>query len=30
VRLDVECLEAKLMDLGAAWAAKAEPRHAEA
>ena len=30
VKLDVECLEAKLMDLGAAWAAKAEPRHAEA
>lgn len=29
VRLDVECLEARLMDLGAAWAAKAEPRHAE-
>jgi hypothetical protein len=29
VRLDVECLEARLMDLGAVWAAKAEPRHAE-
>ena len=29
VRLDVECLEARLQDLGAAWAAKAEPRHAE-
>jgi hypothetical protein len=30
VRLDVECLEARLQDLGAAWAARAEPRHAEA
>ena len=29
VKLDVECLEARLMDLGAAWAARAEPRHAE-
>jgi hypothetical protein len=29
VRLDVECLEARLQDLGATWAAKAEPRHAE-
>lgn len=28
VRLTVECLEARLEDLGAAWAAKAQPRHA--
>jgi len=28
VRLTVECLEARLMDLGAAWAAKATPAHA--
>ena len=28
VRLDVECLEARLQDLGAAWAAKATPTHA--
>ena len=28
VRLDVECLEARLQDLGAAWAAKAKPEHA--
>ncbi|MEP7242019.1 MAG: DUF2948 family protein [Devosia sp.] len=27
VRLTVECLEARLMDLGAAWAAKATPAH---
>lgn len=27
VRLDVECLEARLRDLGGAWAAKAQPRH---
>jgi len=27
VRLDVECLEARLRDLGGVWAAKAEPRH---
>jgi hypothetical protein len=27
VRLSVECLEARLMDLGAAWAAKATPEH---
>lgn len=27
VRLDVECLEALLRDLGAAWAAKARPVH---
>ena len=28
VRLEVECLEARLMDLGAAWAAKMKPEHA--
>ena len=28
VRLHVECLEARLQDLGAAWAAKATPAHA--
>ena len=28
VRLAVECLEARLHDLGAAWAAKAKPEHA--
>jgi len=27
VRLDVEVLEARLQDLGAAWAAKAQPQH---
>lgn len=27
VRLAVECLEARLEDLGAAWAAKARPEH---
>lgn len=27
VRLNVECLEARLADLGAAWAAKAVPAH---
>ncbi len=27
VRLQVECIEARLQDLGAAWAARAEPRH---
>lgn len=27
VALDVECLEARLHDLGAAWAAKATPAH---
>ena len=27
VRLGVECLEARLQDLGAAWAAKATPEH---
>lgn len=27
VRLEVECLEARLRDLGGAWAAKAQPRH---
>jgi hypothetical protein len=27
VRLEVECLEARLQDLGAAWAAKAKPEH---
>lgn len=28
VRLTVECIEAKLQDLGAAWAARARPGHA--
>ena len=28
VRLEVECLEARLQDLGAAWAAKTKPEHA--
>jgi len=28
VRLAVECLEARLQDLGAAWAAKLKPEHA--
>lgn len=28
VRLSVECLEARLQDLGAAWAAKLKPGHA--
>jgi len=28
IRLSVECLEARLQDLGAAWAAKATPAHA--
>jgi hypothetical protein len=28
VRLDVECLEARLNDLGAAWAARRKPEHA--
>lgn len=27
IRLSVECLEARLADLGAAWAAKATPEH---
>ncbi|GGA41077.1 hypothetical protein GCM10011499_08320 [Pelagibacterium lentulum] len=27
VRLDVECLEARLRDLGGTWAAKAQPNH---
>ena len=27
IRLTVECLEARLQDLGAAWAAKATPAH---
>ncbi|WP_127144847.1 DUF2948 family protein [Pelagibacterium montanilacus] len=27
VRLEVECLEARLRDLGGAWAARGEPRH---
>jgi hypothetical protein len=27
IRLSVECLEARLQDLGAAWAAKAVPAH---
>lgn len=27
IRLDVECLEAKMRDLGAAWAAAARPAH---
>jgi hypothetical protein len=28
VRLEVECLEARMQDLGAAWAAKLKPEHA--
>ena|SRR5688572_1119439 len=28
VRLEVECLEARMQDLGAAWAAKMKPEHA--
>jgi hypothetical protein len=28
VRLDVECLEARMQDLGAVWAAKMKPEHA--
>ncbi len=28
IRLEVECLEARLQDLGAAWAARAKPEHA--
>lgn len=28
IRLDVEVLEARLQDLGAAWAARAKPEHA--
>jgi hypothetical protein len=28
VRLEVDCLEARLQDLGAAWAAKMKPEHA--
>lgn len=28
VRLDVECLEARMEDLGAAWAARIRPEHA--
>lgn len=28
IRLAVECLEARMQDLGAAWAAKATPAHA--
>lgn len=27
VRLEVECLECRLQDLGAAWAARAKPQH---
>ena len=27
VKLTVECLEARLQDLGAAWAARARPAH---
>lgn len=27
VRLEVECLEARLRDLGGTWAAKAQPKH---
>jgi hypothetical protein len=27
LRLEVECLEAQVVDLGPVWAAKAEPRH---
>lgn len=28
IRIEVECLEARLQDLGAAWAARAKPEHA--
>ena len=28
VRLEVECLEARMQDLGAAWAARMKPEHA--
>jgi hypothetical protein len=28
IRLEVECIEARLQDFGAAWAAKARPEHA--
>jgi len=28
IRLDVECLEVRMQDLGAAWAAKLKPQHA--
>lgn len=28
VRLEVECLEARMQDLGAAWAARRKPEHA--
>ena len=27
VRLDAECLEARLRDLGGVWAARAQPKH---
>ncbi|MGB8816650.1 MAG: DUF2948 family protein [Rhizobiaceae bacterium] len=27
LRLDVECIEAQLSDMGAAWAAKGKPKH---
>jgi hypothetical protein len=27
IRLDVECIEAELRDLGPAWQARAKPRH---
>ena len=27
VRLEVECLEGRMQDLGAAWAAKLKPEH---
>ncbi len=30
IRLEVECLEVELKDLGAAWAAKAKPAHGDA
>jgi hypothetical protein len=29
IRLNVECIEVELKDLGAAWAAKHSPRHPE-
>lgn len=29
IRLDVECVEAELRDLGAAWSARQQPRHDE-
>jgi hypothetical protein len=30
IRLEVECIEAELRDLGAAWGARSQPQHGEA